>query len=47
MQIRLSVEVPPAISQECYGEVLDEFSKKAKVFFSMHSFKGSTLLPDE
>ncbi|KAG6469647.1 hypothetical protein ZIOFF_070577 [Zingiber officinale] len=23
--------VPPAISQECYGEVLDEFSKKAKV----------------
>ncbi|KAG6472845.1 hypothetical protein ZIOFF_070323 [Zingiber officinale] len=28
--IRLSVEVPPAISQECYGEVLDEFSKKAK-----------------
>ncbi|KAG6470221.1 hypothetical protein ZIOFF_071283 [Zingiber officinale] len=29
--IRLSVEVPPAISQECYGEVLDEFSKKAKV----------------
>ncbi|KAG6472727.1 hypothetical protein ZIOFF_070204 [Zingiber officinale] len=27
----LSVEVPPAISQECYGEVLDEFSKKAKV----------------
>ncbi|KAG6517774.1 hypothetical protein ZIOFF_021172 [Zingiber officinale] len=30
-QIRLSVEVPPAISQECYGEVLDEFSKKAKV----------------
>ncbi|KAG6503783.1 hypothetical protein ZIOFF_036107 [Zingiber officinale] len=29
--IRLSVEVPPAINQECYGEVLDEFSKKAKV----------------
>ncbi|KAG6524639.1 hypothetical protein ZIOFF_014574 [Zingiber officinale] len=29
--IRLSVEVPPAISQECYGEFLDEFSKKAKV----------------
>ncbi|KAG6514960.1 hypothetical protein ZIOFF_025336 [Zingiber officinale] len=29
--IKISVEVPPAISQECYGEVLDEFSKKAKV----------------
>ncbi|KAG6513960.1 hypothetical protein ZIOFF_024297 [Zingiber officinale] len=29
--IRLNVDVPPAISQECYGEALDEFSKKAKV----------------
>ncbi|KAG6499163.1 hypothetical protein ZIOFF_038919 [Zingiber officinale] len=40
--IRLNVEVPPAISQECYGEVLDEFSKKAKV----PSFRQGKKVPE-
>ncbi|XP_038975916.1 trigger factor-like protein TIG, Chloroplastic isoform X1 [Phoenix dactylifera] len=29
--VRLSVEVPPAVCQECYRKVLDEFAKRSKV----------------
>ncbi|OAY65701.1 Trigger factor-like protein TIG, Chloroplastic [Ananas comosus] len=30
-QVRLNVEVPPAVCQECYRKALDEFSKRLKV----------------
>lgn len=29
--VRLTVEVPPAVCQECYKNVLDEFAKRSKV----------------
>ncbi|CAL9769426.1 unnamed protein product [Musa acuminata subsp. burmannicoides] len=29
--VRLSVEVPPAVCQQCYRKVLDEFAKQAKI----------------
>ncbi|XP_010913220.1 trigger factor-like protein TIG, Chloroplastic isoform X1 [Elaeis guineensis] len=29
--VRLSVEVPPALCQECYRKVLDEFARRSKV----------------
>ncbi|CAK7322881.1 unnamed protein product [Dovyalis caffra] len=30
-RIRLSVEVPPAVCEDCYGRVMNEFMKQAKV----------------
>lgn len=32
-QIRLSVEVPPAVCEDCYRRVIKEFMKQAKVIF--------------
>ena len=31
MQIRVSVEVPPAVCEDCYRRVMNEFTKQAKV----------------
>lgn len=31
-QVRLNVEVPPAVCEDCYKRVVNEFMKQAKVF---------------
>lgn len=33
VQIRLSVEVPSAVCEDCHKRVMTEFMKVAKVFF--------------
>lgn len=38
MQIRLSVEVPPAVCEDCYKRVMNEFMKQAKVQFLAFKF---------
>lgn len=40
MQVRLSVEVPPAVCEDCYKRVLNEFMKQAKVLFVFAMLKA-------
>ena len=36
-QVRLTVEVPPAVCDDCYSRVIKELTKRAKVFVSCNS----------
>ena len=37
MQVRLSVEVPAVVCEDCYQRVIREFTKLAKVFLSYNN----------
>jgi hypothetical protein len=38
VQVRLSVQVPPAVCEDCYNRVINEFMKKAKVLMGGKMF---------